>query len=62
MLGAMAGDIIGSAWEANTVTTTHFQLFPQGACFTDDIVLTRGGADPSRRLSGVEFYKMRFTN
>ena len=30
MLGAMAGDVIGAAWEANTVKTTHFQLFPPG--------------------------------
>jgi ADP-ribosylglycohydrolase len=40
MLGAIAGDVIGSAYEANAVKTTHFPLFPPGACFTDDTVLT----------------------
>ena len=40
MLGAIAGDIIGSAYEANAAETTHFQLFPPGARFTDDTVLT----------------------
>ena len=30
MLGAMAGDIIGSAYELNAVKTTYFQLFPRG--------------------------------
>jgi len=57
MLGAMAGDVIGAAWEANTVKTTHFHLFPPGACFNDDTLLTAGAADSSRRLNGVEFYK-----
>lgn len=38
--GAIPGDVIGSAYEANAVKTTDFQLFPPGACFTDDTVLT----------------------
>ncbi len=41
MIGAIAGDVIGSAYEANAVKTTNFQLFPPGACFTDDTVLTK---------------------
>jgi ADP-ribosylglycohydrolase len=40
MLGAIAGDVIGSAYEANAVKTTDFEMFPPGARFTDDTVLT----------------------
>lgn len=40
MLGAIAGDVIGSTYEACPVKTTDFELFPPGACFTDDTVLT----------------------
>ncbi len=40
MLGAIAGDVIGSVYEARPVKRTDFQLFPRGACFTDDTVLT----------------------
>ena len=45
MIGAIAGDVIGSAYEANAVKTTHFQLFPPGSCFTDDTVLTVATAE-----------------
>lgn len=50
MLGAIAGDIIGSVYEANkrwlTVRTTDFQpLFSPKARFTDDTVLTVAVAD-----------------
>jgi len=45
MFGAIAGDVIGSAYEANPVKTTHFQLFPPGARFTDDTVLTVATAE-----------------
>lgn len=40
MLGAIAGDVIGSAFEASPVKHTGFALFPPGARFTDDTVLT----------------------
>jgi ADP-ribosylglycohydrolase len=40
MLGAIAGDIIGSVYEAMLAKTTGFELFPPGARFTDDAVLT----------------------
>ena len=40
MIGALAGDIIGSVYEANPIKTKQFPLFhPQGR-FTDDSVLT----------------------
>jgi SAM-dependent methyltransferase len=40
VLGAIAGDVIGSANAADAVKTAHFQLFPPGARFTDAAVLT----------------------
>jgi ADP-ribosylglycohydrolase len=40
MLGAMAGDIIGSRYEFNSIKTTDFELFGPGCRFTDDTVLT----------------------
>ncbi|HUW35517.1 MAG TPA: ADP-ribosylglycohydrolase family protein [Planctomycetota bacterium] len=40
MLGAIAGDIIGSIYEFNNIKTTEFPLFSPGCSFTDDTVLT----------------------
>lgn len=40
MLGAIAGDIIGSVYEWNNIKTKNFPLFDRGCCFTDDTVLT----------------------
>jgi ADP-ribosylglycohydrolase len=40
MIGAIAGDIIGSVYERNPIKTTHFPLFSPNCCFTDDTVLT----------------------
>ncbi|NLJ56350.1 MAG: ADP-ribosylglycohydrolase family protein [Firmicutes bacterium] len=40
MLGAIAGDIIGSVYERQNVKTTDFELFAPGSTFTDDTVLT----------------------
>jgi ADP-ribosylglycohydrolase len=40
MLGAIAGDILGSTFEHHGVKTTDFPLFPEGSRFTDDSVLT----------------------
>ena len=40
MLGAIAGDIIGSVYEANPIKTTDFPLFSKYSRFTDDTVLT----------------------
>lgn len=50
MLGAIAGDIIGSIYENRKSwkheRTSHFQpLFADNACFTDDTVLTIAVAD-----------------
>lgn len=40
MLGAIAGDIIGSVYEADPIKTTDFDLFSEYSRFTDDTVLT----------------------
>jgi ADP-ribosylglycohydrolase len=40
MLGAIAGDIIGSVFENNPVKSTTFPLFSKYSHFTDDSVLT----------------------
>jgi ADP-ribosylglycohydrolase len=45
MLGAIAGDVIGSVYEAGPVKTADFELFPPGARFTDDTVLTVATAE-----------------
>lgn len=45
MLGAIAGDLIGSVYEGSPVKTTSFELFPPGARFTDDTVLTVATAE-----------------
>jgi ADP-ribosylglycohydrolase len=45
MLGAIAGDITDSAYEARPVQKTDFDLFPPGARFTDDTALTVAAAD-----------------
>ena len=40
MIGAIAGDIIGSVYEFNPIKTTDFPLFQDSSRFTDDTVLT----------------------
>ena len=40
MLGAIAGDIIGSVYEFNNIKTKSFELFSSKSKFTDDSVLT----------------------
>jgi ADP-ribosylglycohydrolase len=45
MLGAIAGDIIGSIYEFHNIRTTEFSLFQPERFFTDDTVLTVALAD-----------------
>jgi ADP-ribosylglycohydrolase len=45
MLGAIAGDVIGSVYEANPVKSTDFELFSTGSRFTDDTVLSVATAE-----------------
>ncbi len=40
MIGAIAGDIVGSTREFHSLKTTVFPLIPAGSRFTDDTVLT----------------------
>jgi len=40
MIGAIAGDIIGSVYEWNNIKTKEFELFSRRCHFTDDTVLT----------------------
>lgn len=45
MIGAIAGDIIGSVYEHFSIKTTEFELFHQASRYTDDTVLTVAVAD-----------------
>jgi ADP-ribosylglycohydrolase len=45
MLGAIAGDVIGSIYEHHPIKSKEFQLFDPGCRFTDDTVLTVAVAD-----------------
>lgn len=45
MIGAIAGDIIGSRWEFNRIKTTEFPLFSDKNGFTDDSIMTAAVAD-----------------
>jgi ADP-ribosylglycohydrolase len=45
MIGAIAGDIIGSIYEAHPIKTKDFPLFERRSRFTDDTVLTVAVAD-----------------
>ncbi len=53
MLGAIAGDIIGSVYEAAPMKSEDFPLFVRGCCFTDDTVLSVAIADAI--LSGAPY-------
>lgn len=45
MLGAIAGDIIGSVYETDNLKSTDIRIFHGGCRFTDDSVLTIAIAD-----------------
>lgn len=45
LLGAIAGDVIGSVYEANPTKQINFKLFHSYSIFTDDTVLTLAVAD-----------------
>lgn len=45
MIGAIAGDIIGSPYEGHEIKTVDFPLFCNASTFTDDTVLTVAVAD-----------------
>jgi len=45
MIGAIAGDIVGSVYEWNNIKTKDFVLFSEECFFTDDSILTIALAD-----------------
>jgi len=53
MLGAIAGDIIGSVYEWNNIKSKEFELFSSRSFFTDDSVLTVALADAL--INGYDF-------
>lgn len=53
MLGAIAGDVIGSIYERDNIKTTEFPLFQDTCRFTDDTVLSVALADSI--LSGIPY-------
>lgn len=53
MIGAIAGDIIGSVYEWKNIKTKRFELFSPRCCFTDDTVLTVALADSI--MTGVPY-------
>jgi len=55
MIGAIAGDIIGSVYEHNSIKTKDFPLFSPSSRFTDDTVLTIAVAYSI--LSGIPYKK-----
>ena len=58
MLGAIAGDIIGSIFEFTNVKSKDFEFFEKGTRFTDDSVLTIATADAVLHRKGyAEVYK-----
>lgn len=55
MLGAVAGDIIGSVFEFHSIKRTDFPLFSAHSEFTDDTVLTMAVAQTL--LTGIPYEK-----
>jgi ADP-ribosylglycohydrolase len=53
MLGAIAGDVIGSVYEGHPIKSTDFPLFSPHCTFTDDTVLTIAVAHAI--LHGVDY-------
>ena len=45
ILGAIAGDIIGSIYEFNSTKNYDFLLFSDSSTYTDDTVMTVANAD-----------------
>ena len=45
MIGALAGDIIGSVYEFNNIKTKDFPLFSKESFYTDDSIMTIAVAD-----------------
>lgn len=64
MLGAVIGDIAGSAYEFNNTRNYNFNLFPDGCDYTDDSIMTNAVAqwlleDPEHAQSTLEDIMVR---
>lgn len=66
MLGAIAGDIIGSTYEIKNIKTKNFPILNPDGIFTDDTVLTVAVADKLLNNSNYEenfkFYYHQYSN
>jgi ADP-ribosylglycohydrolase len=66
LLGAVAGDIIGSRFEFNSNKSIHFSFFDPKCDFTDDTVMTVAIADwlltGSNLVDTVKYYGNKYTN
>ena len=61
MIGAIAGDIIGSPYEFNGVEASRFRMFDRHCRYTDDTVLTVAIADwLSDQSTGLQDYLVRY--
>lgn len=54
LLGALAGDIIGSVYEFHNIKTTEFPLFTERSHYTDDTVMTLAVANKILKESTYE--------
>ena len=67
MLGAIAGDIIGSPFEFNSIKDVDFHLFGRRSRYTDDSVMTMAVAewlldDPNHSHQVLEEKMVKFGN
>ena len=60
MMGAIAGDVIGSIYESVPIKSTAFPLFDEGCRFTDDTVLTVATAWAILRRESFETAYLEF--
>ena len=66
LLGAIAGDMIGSVYEFNAPKTTEFELFTPGSQITDDSILTLAVAEAILNgrsyLDAIREYALEYPN
>ncbi len=60
LVGAIAGDMVGSLYEARPIKTKEFPLLSRGSRFTDDSVLTIAIADALLSDGGFAVYLKRW--
>lgn len=60
LLGAIAGDVIGSVYEKHNVRTTEFPLFSHKSHFTDDSIMTVAVANKLLKNRGSYVKEMQY--